>query len=399
MDAGFAEEEFQSLFRAFPGIQRLHIVTLPSGLVPLCGPGIQAPADLRLTLTQDSSRWQRHCNFFVASHLFTLPFSWAVEENYPSAFFKKVVRLQISELNEDLGGLSLEKFIESIKALPHLRRLGTISSRAAVLFDLSRDDCKLEELVFTTELEDVKDFFATFMLLEQRKKRGSLRRLAAHILAGDGAARMKLEIENAICAGWYNIAANLMRTDGWITFSTGAKALQETAIGQLPWYLPQHFSLDTVSYGESSIPCSTPMSRPLPFYGNDGRQQPSGTLVSGTMRRSAQQETQNDWHSESSIQSLPASPTGSRGNVLFGNSSGQSSSRSGPRNSMSSSGKLRRSVSLAKVCRFLQVPDSTPPPQEWMSMYLADAVEALMEAAERQRQEFMGTIPGTVPYS
>merc|ERR1712139_229829 len=172
--------------------------------------------------------------------------------------------------------------------MPHLRRLGTVSARAACHFDASREDCKLEELVVVTELEDVKDFFGSFLPLEQRKKRGSLRRLAVHTVCSDGAARVKLDVENAICAGWYNIAVNLMRADGWVVFSTGSKALQETAIGQLPWFLPQHFSLDTVNYGERGLPCSTPLDRPLPFYGRDGVPQPSGTLVSGNLRPDAQ---------------------------------------------------------------------------------------------------------------
>lgn len=374
MDAGFCDDEFKALYAAFPGLRRLHLVTLPAGLLPLCGPGIQAPADLRMTLTEESLPLDRHANFFVASHLFSLPFSWETQ------FFKNVVRLQVSELNEELRGLSLEKFMESLRGLPHLRRLGTVSSKAAVLFDVSRDESRLEELVLVTEFEDVKDVFSSFLPLEQRKRRSLLRRLAVHVVCSDGAARVKLDVENAICAGWYNIAANLMSPDAWVCFSTGSKALQETAIGQLPWYRPQYFCLDTVTYGDRSLPCSTPLDRPLPYYGTDGLEQPSGTLVCGTMRRSAQEALDIGLLSpEFSMQFLP-SPLGAPMSPTSPSRSGSTS----PHN-------MKRQSSFFKGRKSLMSRASDGmPPQEWMRMHMGDSVEALMAAAESQRAEFSG---------
>merc|ERR1719359_2281577 len=121
-----------------------------------------APSDLRLSLNEQALAADRHANFFVASHLMSLPFSWGGD------FLKRVVRLQFSELNEDLKGLSLEKLMDSMKSggMPALRRLGTVSARAACHFDVSREDCKLEELVVVTELDDVKDFFQSVVQLE-----------------------------------------------------------------------------------------------------------------------------------------------------------------------------------------------------------------------------------------
>lgn len=389
-DAGFNDTEFRDLYAAFPGLKRLHLVTLPAGLLPLCGPGIMAPPDLRLTLSEESSHMDRHENFFVASHLMSLPFSWGGD------FLKRVVRLQCSELNEDLRGLSLEKLVDSMKGggMPLLRRLGTVSARAACHFDVSREDCKLEELVVVTELEDVKDFFSCFLSFEQRKKRGSLRRLAVHIVCSDGAARVKMDVENAICAGWYNIAAHLMRADGWVVFSTSSKALQETAIGQLPWFLPEQFSLDTVNYGGSLLPCSTPLERALPYYGTDGVQQPSGTLVCGNLRPDAAAlRNSNDSLAENSIQSTasmaPSSPsTSSRPSHIGGRpQTGQYPST--PKQATAPGGRSRKSI----MPRMGET-DSKVAYQEWMGMYLVDAIEALVNAAEAQRAEFMNARPG-----
>lgn len=276
--------------------------------------------------------------------------------------------------------------------MPLLRRLGTVSSRAACHFDISREDCKLEELVVVTELEDVKDFFASFLPLEKQKIRGSLRRLAVHITCSDGAARVKPDVEKAICAGWHNIACFLMQADGWVVFSTGSKALQETAIGQLPWFLPQQFSLDTVNYGDRRLPCSTPLDRPLSFYGIDGVQQPSGTLVCGNLRRAAQEaqmaiqaalrEASMDSLAENSVMSNQSGPAPS--------SPGNSSRSVLPRQSVAKTAtpqkNMRRSTSQNK--------DETSLRQDWMSLYLVDAIEALISAAEAQRAEFMRARPG-----
>jgi len=361
---------------------------MPAGLLPLCGPGIMAPPDLRLSLMDDCNPADLHANFFVASHLMSLPFSWEGD------FLKGVIRLQCSELNEDLQGLSLEKLVDCMKGggMPLLRRLGTVSSRAACHFDVSREDCKLEELVVVTELDDVKDFFASLFPLEQRKKRGSLRRLAVHIICSDGAARVKPDVEKAICAGWHNIACHLMRADGWVVFSTGSKALQETAIGQLPWFLPQHFSLDTVNYG-GRLPASTPLDRPLPFYGIDGVQQPSGTLVCGNLRRAAQEVTlanqaalqdtlaENSMMSSNQSWTQPSSPGNSSRPSLHGGSS----ARPSVANTVTPSRSTRRSTVRQ---------DDMSTRQDWMSMYLVDAIEALISAAEAQRAEFMKARPG-----
>jgi len=368
-------------------VRRLHLVTLPAGLLPLCGPGIMAPPDLRLSLNEQSLAHDRHANVFVASHLMSLPFSWGGD------FLKRVIRLQFSELNEDLMGLSMEKLLDTMKGggMPFLRRLGTVSARAATHFDLAREDCLLEELVLVTELEDVKDFFSTFLPMEQRKKRGCLRRLQVHIVCGDGAARVKPDVENALLAGWYNIAVNLMRADGWIVFSTGSAALRETAIGQLPWFLPQHFSLDTVEYKDGRLPTSTPLERPLPFYGTDGVQQPSGTLVCGNLRPDAggrKATNPNDPLAENSVQSYasgtPSSPS---------NSSRPSHVESSARKSTAgqkASAKLNARKSVARQ----DDPSPVRAYQEWMGKYMVDAIEALIGAAEAQRAEFMNARPG-----
>lgn len=385
-DAGFNDEEFRQLYAAFPNLSRLHLVTLPAGLLPLCGPGIHAPPDLRMSLSQESHTADRHANFFVASHLMSLPFSWGGD------FFRNVIRLQLSELNEDIAGLTLEKLLDTMKAggMPQLRRLGTVSARAACHFDVSREDCKLEELVVVTELEDVKEFFGSLVPMEQRKKRGSLRRLAVHIVCSDGAARVKQDVENAICAGWYQIASNLMRADGWVVFSTGSRALRETAIGQLPWFLPEHFSLDTMNYGDSRVPCSTPLDRPLQFYGTDGVPQPSGTLVCGNLRPDAAGvRNPMDSLAELSIQSAtsatPSSPA---------SSSRPGDSRGGPKLTPG-----KQASSSSRPPRKSQVPQNADAPparvyQEWMSMYLVDVMEALIASAEAQRAEFMNARPG-----
>jgi hypothetical protein len=253
------------------------------------------------------------------------------------------------------------------------------------------EDCKaeslqLEELVIVTELEDVKDFFSSFLLLEQRKKRCSLRRLAVHLVCSDGAARVKQDVENAICAGWNNIALQLIREDGWVVFSTAQKSLFETALGQLPWFLPQHFCLDTVNYGEDRLPTSTPLDRPLPFYGTDGVKQPGGSLVCGNLRRAAQEVASmaKDPLAESSVQSIvsmaPSSPCSSSRMSTSHGLSGRHSTKTGSRQSHARRSSTAKKEEEAPVRIY----------QEWQGMYLVDAIEALITAAEAQKREFMG---------
>lgn len=190
----------------------------------------------------------------------------------------------MSELNEELYGRSMESLVEILRGLPNLRRLGTVSSKAACLFDLSRDACRLDEIVLTLEPEDVYHFFKMFLALVEKKRRTSIRRLAVHFQASDGVSRLKPDAESMILGGWYNIA-KLIQEDGWIVFSVGAQQLTETAPVQFPWFFPQKFSFDSVAYAEGQLPVSTPLWRSLPYYGIEGVSQPGGTLVSGTMKK------------------------------------------------------------------------------------------------------------------
>lgn len=378
-DAAFADGVFDRIYTIFPNLNRLHLDLLPAGLLPLCGPGFKAPRDLRMSLTEGSPFSERHANVFVASHLFSLPFSWS------DMFFQQVQRLQMSELTEDLQGLSLENLIATLRKLPHLRRLGTVSSRAACLFDLSRDDCKLEELVLVVELEDVKDFFRSLVPLEQSKSRCSLQRLAVHLLCSDGAARLRLDVENAICAGWYNIAASLMRPQGWVTFSMATPPLRETALGQLPWFLPQHFCLDTVDYPERQPPTTTPLDRPLlPFPGVEGLVQPSGTLVAGTLKRQIGGEAGGG--SFDAPESANGSIVGSWPPSPASPSSDRMTTSSGFARKGSTTQQRERGRATIKSVGSLELRESPPP--EWLAMGMVDAIEGLITAAEKLREAY-----------
>jgi hypothetical protein len=283
-DIALVDTAFERLVVCFPNLYRLHLFMLPIGLLPLCGPGFSAPRDLRLTLDPNTSHSERECNFFVASHLMTLPFSWG------DCFFRNVMRLQMGELNQSHGGLSMDKLASVIRTLPLLRRLGTVSLSTAMLIDVTRDDFELEELVLVIEVDDLWKLFKFLTPLEAAKKRMKLRRLAIHLLASDGCSRLKEDIEDAICAAWYNIAAKMLLPVGWINFSFATRQLMETAHAQLPWLMPAHFAIDVVKYDEDGLsqPLSTPMDRELTYFSIDGTEQPNGTLVSGALRPSAE---------------------------------------------------------------------------------------------------------------
>lgn len=280
-DIALADTAFQRLGSAFPGLNRLHLFMLPVGLLPLCGLGFQAPRDLRLSLDPHSQANEREANVFVASHLMSLPFSWG------DFLLRNVMRLQMAELNENHGGLAIEKLSSVIRALPLLRRLGTVSIKTAKLIDITSDEFRLEELVLVMELEDLNKFFRSFIPLEQQKRRTTLKRLAVHFHASDGVARLSTEIENAICAAWYNIATSMLQPDVVLVFSAASRQLLETAMVQLAFIEPSHFCLDAVEYLDGQTPLSTPMDKELPYFGTDGIEQPSGTLASEAWRPGA----------------------------------------------------------------------------------------------------------------
>jgi hypothetical protein len=207
-DKATAAGDYNGLLLPFTGLKALHLVVKPEergGMLPLCGPGFRAPSDFRLTLSTDVSECERRANVFLTSQLLSMPFSWDAN------FFSNVVRLQMSELNEEFHIGALEAFMKVIRELPHLRRLGTLSSKAACLFDPARSDCRLEELVLTSELEEhVCDLFKVFLPLEREKKRCSLRSVRIHLQCAEGAVcQLKEPVERCILAGWHGITNTL----------------------------------------------------------------------------------------------------------------------------------------------------------------------------------------------
>lgn len=168
--------------------------------------------------------------------------------------------------------------------LPHLQRLGTVSAAAALAFDFAKESCPLEELVLTIESDQVHRLFASFLTIEQRKRRSVLQRLAVHLICSDGIARVPYEIELALFAGWYCVASTLLKAGGWLVFSVNQQNLVETACLQAPWTFPQYFSFDATEYPEGCLPRSTPLADPLPYFEADPGARPSGTLVSSPPR-------------------------------------------------------------------------------------------------------------------
>eukprot|EP00929_Paragymnodinium_shiwhaense_P083577 TRINITY_DN44597_c0_g1_i1.p1 TRINITY_DN44597_c0_g1~~TRINITY_DN44597_c0_g1_i1.p1 ORF type:complete len:667 (-),score=179.49 TRINITY_DN44597_c0_g1_i1:183-2183(-) len=271
-DTALAGTALDRLGEVFPKLERLHLQLLPIGLLPLPASGFQAPADLRLTL--DGRSTERESNVFVASHLITLPFSWG------DSFFRNVIRLQMTELNEEHRGLALEQLAQVIRGLPQLKRLGTVSARSFKLLDITGDHFKLEELVVVVESDDVWKFFKDVIPLEQTKRRCSLKRLGIHLLASDGVSCLKIDMENALLAGWVTLATTMLHQQGVVVFSVATKQLLETATPQLAWWLPTHFSIDAVDYSDGRMPVSTPVCKGLPYYTTCGIEQPNGTLIS-----------------------------------------------------------------------------------------------------------------------
>jgi len=282
-DIALADTALERLGQVFPNMNRLHLSACPVGLLPLCGPGFSAPKDLRLTLDSDNHA-QKEANVFVVSHLLSLPFSWG------DSLFRNVVRLQMHELNEDHAGLAFEQLGSTIKALPALRRLGTVSMRMAQQLDITSDDFKLEELVLVIEIDDAYLLFKMLIPLEQRKSRCSLKRLALHCRARDGVSRLKPHLEDAVCGGIHNIATKMLHENGVLVFSVAEKQLLESPLAQLCWFDPIHFNLDAVDYGYDRLPVSTPLERSLVYWGTDTIVQPNGTLVSGPLRPNSEKE-------------------------------------------------------------------------------------------------------------
>eukprot|EP00746_Dinoflagellata_sp_MGD_P004384 gnl/MRDRNA2_/MRDRNA2_108448_c0_seq1.p1 gnl/MRDRNA2_/MRDRNA2_108448_c0~~gnl/MRDRNA2_/MRDRNA2_108448_c0_seq1.p1 ORF type:complete len:567 (+),score=72.67 gnl/MRDRNA2_/MRDRNA2_108448_c0_seq1:83-1783(+) len=269
-------ETLQSVPQIFPSLERLHLNCAPLALPMLCAmPDFRAPPDFRLSLSAEDNSSEQRVSMFVASHLYVLPFSWGV-------FLQNVQRLQLSELATEFQGL--EHFMELLSTLPHLKRLGTVSAYAARCFDFTRETCGLEELVLTVESDQVHQLFASFLTIEQRKRRCGLKRLAVHLMCSDGIARVPYEIELALFAGWYWVASTLLHIGGWLCFSVNQQQLTETAVLQAPWTFPQYFTFDASQYPEGVLPRSTPLADPLPYFEALDHDRPSGTLVSAPPR-------------------------------------------------------------------------------------------------------------------
>jgi len=277
-DSHLSAEALARLPQAFPALERLHLEAVPATLLSVCGGGLAAPSDLRLSLYEDFK--ERQANIFVASHLLTLPFTWA------GSYFRNVARLQMSELTEAYGGRSLEQLATLMRSLPHLRRLGTVSVKTAQLFDIVREGCALEELVLVADLQELPSLFRSLVALEHQKRRLPLVRLAVHLVATDGAPQPSLGVESALVAAWYHLAADHLRDGGYVAFSVGQHEILESAPLQLPWFAPGLFALDAAEYRGSRLPLSTALSRPLPFHSVETVSRPRGTLITGSMRPS-----------------------------------------------------------------------------------------------------------------
>lgn len=361
-DAAFDYEVDETIQACFPKLNRLHLVLVPAGLLPFCGPGFQAPQDLRISLDSGSAS-EREANFFVASHLFELPFSWMGD------FFRRVMRLQMVELSENHGGLSLESLAHVLQDMPHLRRLGTASLRTVALFDVTRESCKLEELVTVMEMDDFHRFFKMLMPIINSGKRSTLRRLAVHILASDGVPRPAPQVEDAICGGWWSVVDKIMSPTGCVVFSVSFQQIAETAMAQLPWFDPTRFSLDTTDYRNGRLPLSTSMWRPLPLYGTEEVEAPRGTLVVGPLRPSG--PTDQDFHALAETHQLgetgpsspssPASPANRKRTTTIISTASQESIRDMPTGGRGTGTKGKKKGK-----------------HSWRSIPLVDAVETLL---------------------
>lgn len=226
-------------------------------------------------------------NFFVAAHMFSLPFNWQGQ------FFIQVVRLQMNELNEDHFGLSIEKMMEVVKSLPHLRRLGTLSLKAASFLNFVEGN-PLEELVMTLEMDEMEQFLRMWLPLEEKGRRTHLRRLAVHLVASHGCCKRSREEEAAICSGWYTIASTMLHPTGIVAMSVAYKQILETALFQMPWHEPTWLSLDKVEYSDGRIPHSTPLQRPLQHCLSEFVERPQGSLITGPLRPKSHGDNFND---------------------------------------------------------------------------------------------------------
>jgi len=284
-DALFAKEEMQLIAPIFPGLVRTHFLVRPEALLPLTGPGIWATPDLRISVlkldqqegVRGADRKAGANNFFVAAHMFALPFNWQGQ------FFSQVVRLQMNELNEDHFGFSIDRMMEVLQSLPHLRRLGTLSLKAASLLNFA-EGCPLEELVMTLEMEDAEPFFRMWLPVEEKGRRSQLRRLSVHLVASHGCRKTSREEEAAICSGWYSISSTMLHPSGITVLSAAHKQIFETALFQMPWHEPTWLSLDRMDYSDGRIPRSTPVERELRHCCKEFMERPGGSLITGPMR-------------------------------------------------------------------------------------------------------------------
>lgn len=338
-------EVLQQIGKIFPSLERLHLNCAPLALPMLCAmPDFRAPPDFRLSLCAEDGSCEQRVSMFVASHLYVLPFSWGV-------FLQNVQRLQLSELATEFQGL--EHFMELLSHLPHLKRLGTVSAKAARCFDFTRENCTLEELVLTVESDQVHRLFALFLVFEQRKRRCTLKRLAVHLMCSDGIARVPYEIELALFAGWYCVASTLLHLGGWLCFSVNQQQLTETAVLQAPWTFPQFYTFDANSYPEGVLPRSTPLADPLPYFEALDQDRPSGTLVSSPPR--IQTSTSRQTVDASKLMGSKPRETHARGNDSMdglGDTGGMGSRRV-------------KNWAMARI-------EERP---EWLSLSLFDAIE------------------------
>jgi len=373
-----APEVVHKVFRGFANMTRLHLVIVPAALHVISGPGFVAPRDFRLSLTKASIMEQDE-NIFVTSHLFSLPFSWSGDA------FRNVVRLQLMQLHQESFGKSLESLIVLLQTLPNLRRLGTMSLRAVELFDILRDDCKLEELVTLVEVIDTYKLFTLLQPLELWKRRTGIRRLAVHFLCIDGVPRLPVDVETAYCAGWLSMA-NLLQKGGHIAFSVGHPQLQETALLQLPWLLPGQFSFDPAIYRwPDRLPLSTPLERELPGYGLEGVKQPSGILVRGRAKARNREDVE--------AAAIPAAlPTGNKLNLSLNLSglrplkeagaglsigAGNSQLLSTPFDAHAPSGRFSSSFKKGSMQAAHLADVWVHPAEEWREMSLKEAVDIM----------------------
>lgn len=246
-------------------------------------PDFQAPPSFKLQIVDRETETPTidteagRASLFLSAHLFALPVSWGV-------CFKNVQRLQMSELAYDFQGLEL--FVEVLSKIPSLKRIGTVYARAAEpLFE----NCALEECVLCIDAaESAHYIFSSFLrCFDQKKKSGEshrIKRLGVHVGCMDGLARVPLQIEKALGAGWMHVA-RLLAPGGFICMSAAENSLAETMFFQLPWIAPGYFCIDQRNYELTKrVQASTPLDKQEWYYVTQPSEKPSGTLMANQQR-------------------------------------------------------------------------------------------------------------------